>query len=121
MAQASGTLIVVDSAPYGSFRCREALDMALALAAFDQPVVLLLRAAAVNWLRPDQDPTGILQKSLARNLGAAPIYGIERIVAEKASLQAFALTEESLPDFISVAEHPDLVALYDTADRVINF
>ncbi len=121
MAQASSTLIVVDSAPYGSFRCREALDMALALAAFDQPVTLLLRAAAVNWLRPDQEPAGIEQKSLARNLGAAPIYGVDRIVAEKASLAAYAMTENSLPDFVTVAGEKDLVDLFAHADRVFNF
>lgn len=115
------TLIVVDSAPYGSIRCREALDMALALAAFDQPVSLLLRDAAVNWLRPDQNPAGIEQKNLARNLGAAPIYGVEHILAEAGSLEDYGIDPEALPESVTPVDADALAQAYAQASQVLQF
>lgn len=80
-------LIIADQSPYGSAHCRELLDMALAAAAFDQAVSILLRGSAVNWLRPNQAAEAIEQKSLLRNLGAAAIYGVDTCYAEAAATQ----------------------------------
>ena len=69
------TLIVIDQPPYGTWAGREALDMAFSLAAFDQPVSLLFTGAGVNWLRKLQQTSEIEQKSVEKNLSAAPIFG----------------------------------------------
>lgn len=79
-------LIVIDTPPYGDWRGREALDMALSLAAFDQPVALLFRGEGVNWLRPEQDGTAVSQKTVSRNLGAARMFGVADIFAEQSAL-----------------------------------
>lgn len=84
-------LIVIDQPAYGTWAGREALDMAFSLAAFDQPVSLLFTGAGVSWLRKDQDPAGIDQKSVAKNLAAAPVFGIEAVMADRASCQRLAL------------------------------
>lgn len=115
------TLIVVDSAPYGSFRCREALDMALAMAAFDQPVSLLLRGNAVNWLRPGQEPAAIEQKNLARNLGVAPIYGVNQILAEARSLEDHGIETRQLPQFVTLIDADELAGAYAQASQVLHF
>ena len=121
MSASTFTLIVVDASPYGSFRCREALDMALALAAFDRPVRLLLRGPAVNWLRPDQDPTGIEQKNLARNLAAAPIYGMEGVLAERRALEVYGMADQTLPEWVEGVDNSALSALYQQAKQILQF
>ncbi len=90
------TLIIIDQAPYGSWSGREALDMAFSLAAFDQECALLFSGAGVNWLRANQQPDGIGQKSVAQNLGAAGIFGIEALYADAQACQRYGLKHGSL-------------------------
>ncbi|OZB05285.1 MAG: sulfur reduction protein DsrE [Marinobacter sp. 34-60-7] len=90
------TLIVVDQAPYGSWNGREALDMALSLAAFDQPVALLFTGPGVNWLRAGQNPALIEQKSVEKQLGAAGIFGVEALYADQTACQRFQLAADDL-------------------------
>jgi len=98
------TLIVVDQAPYGSWSGREALDMALSLAAFDQPVALLFSGPGVNWLRAGQTPGVIEQKSVEKQLGAAGIFGVEALYADQASCQRYQLTADKLMPGITPCE-----------------
>ncbi|BES71562.1 hypothetical protein RE428_25800 [Marinobacter nanhaiticus D15-8W] len=86
-------LFVIDRAPYGDWSGRETLDMALSAAAFDQPVALLFTEAGVNWLREQQHPTAIEQKTVSRNLSAAALFGIEALYADQSSLDRFAMTQ----------------------------
>jgi len=83
------TLIVVDQAPYGSWTGREALDMTLSLAAFDQPAALLFTGAGVNWLRTAQAPEHVGQKSAERNLCPAPSRGDQELLACAESCQRY--------------------------------
>lgn len=114
-------LIVVDAAPYGSLACREALDVALALGAFDQTVSLLLRGPAVNCLRRDQDSGAIDQKSLAKNLGAASLYGVEAILATADDLKRYGLDGEASDVPFAAVETAKVDAIINQYDRVIQF
>lgn len=98
------TLVVIDQAPYGAWNGREALDMAFSLAAFDQPVSILFRGAGVNWLRPGQDATAIGQKTVSRNLAAAPVFGIETLLADATALARYGLTGAELPEGVTAVE-----------------
>lgn len=90
------TLIIIDQAPYGSWSGREGLDMAFSLAAFDQECALLFSGAGVNWLRANQQPDAIGQKSVAQNLGAAAIFGIEGLYADALACKHYGLEHEGL-------------------------
>ena len=90
------TLIVIDQAPYGSWSGREALDMAFSLAAFDQPVSLLFCDAGVNWLRQGQQATELGQKTVEKNLAAAPMFGVEAILADGPACQRYGLDDSNL-------------------------
>ena len=90
------TLIVIDQAPYGSWSGREGLDMAFSLAAFDQNCALLFSGAGVNWLRSGQQPDGLGQKSVAQNLGAAAIFGVEALYADATACQRYTLTGSAM-------------------------
>ena len=101
------TLIIIDNPPYGSWEGREALDMALSMAAFDQPVSLLFCGAGVNWLRSGQSTTGVEQKSVEKNLAAAPIFGVERIMADISAREQFRLDSNNLLDQVEWVELND--------------
>jgi tRNA 2-thiouridine synthesizing protein C len=90
------TLIVIDQAPYGSWSGREGLDMAFSLAAFDQSCALLFSGTGVNWLRTGQQPNDLGQKSVAQNLSAAAIFGVEALYADAQACQRYALMDENL-------------------------
>lgn len=98
------TLIVIDQPPYGNWAGREALDMAFSLAAFDQSVSMLFMGAGVNWLRKDQETGEIAQKSVEKNLSAAPIFGVETLYADAAACAQYGLTLEDMVAGVALAE-----------------
>ncbi|MDC0661830.1 DsrE family protein [Marinobacter sp. SS21] len=106
-------LIIIDQAPYGNWSGREALDMALSLAAFDQPVSLLFVGAGINWLRKQQNPAPIQQKGVNRNLAGATVFGIEELLADQDALQRYGLGAEDLLDGVAITHYDqDLLANY---------
>lgn len=108
------TLIIIDQAPYGSWEGREALDMAFSLAAFDQPVSLLFSGAGVNWLRKSQDAARIQQKSVERNLAAAPIFGVEALFADQAACNQYDLDLTNLMAHVTLTEFgPELTGRFE--------
>ncbi len=98
------TLIVIDQPPYGASEGRDAMDMAFSLAAFDQPVSLLFSGAGVNWLRKGQAADHIGQKTLEKNLAAAPIFGVKEVLADRISCRNYALNEGLLQDNVQLVE-----------------
>lgn len=111
------TLIVIDQAPYGSWTGREALDMVFSLAAFDQPASLLFTGAGVNWLRKSQDASGIGQKTVEKNLSAAPVFGVEQILAEQSACERFRLGEEDRLGGVELT--PSVRDTLDRFERVV--
>lgn len=108
------TLIMIDQPPYGAWNGREALDMAFSLAAFDQPASLLFTGAGVNWLRQAQEAGGIGQKSVQKNLSAAPIFGIEAILADRAACDTYGLDESSMIEGVTLVDSDSgLISDYD--------
>lgn len=79
MADPRRVLVVCAHPPGAGFAAREALDLALGFAAFDQEVALLFRGEGVRCLRQasadDEDTDGIAQL-----LGVMPDYGITRFI-----------------------------------------
>ncbi len=57
------------------------------------------------WLKQGQNPQGIHQKSVERNLAAAGIFGVEAILADKAACERFALSEATLIDGVNLIEN----------------
>ncbi|MGO1502789.1 MAG: DsrE family protein [Marinobacter sp.] len=98
------TLIVIDQPPYGLWAGREALDMAFSLAAFDQSVSLFFMGAGVNWLRKAQDTTEINQKSVEKNLSAAPIFGVEAMYADEAACAHYGLALNDMVAGVAMTE-----------------
>lgn len=89
-------LLICRHAPYGSALAREALDVALTAATFDQSVALLFVGDGVLQLVRRQQPTAIAQKALDKQLSALPLYDVETIYVEAEALAARGLTAADL-------------------------
>lgn len=110
------TLILIDQPPYGQWAGREALDMAFSLAAFDQDAALLFTGPGVNWLRQDQQAAEVGQKTVEKNLAAAPVFGIGAIMADRAACHAYGLDENTLIPGVSLVDAgPELIGRYHHA------
>ncbi|MCP4788802.1 MAG: hypothetical protein GY881_01045 [Gammaproteobacteria bacterium] len=79
------SLIVMRSTPYGNTNAKDALDVALTLAAFEQEPALLYEGRGVlQLLLSSQMDTPF--KHLGKILSALPMYDIEHIYIDKDSL-----------------------------------
>ncbi len=112
-------LLVSRSGPYGSAQAREALDIALAGAAFNQTIDILFMDDGVLQLLPDQDPTGINQKNLAKTLPMLKLYDVANIYAEQHSLAVRGLLGETLVLDCKVIDSGAAGRLIAAADMVL--
>ncbi|MFN3581157.1 MAG: sulfurtransferase complex subunit TusC [Pseudomonas sp.] len=99
---------------------REALDLALASAAFGVPTGILFMDDGVLQLLKGQDAALIGQKSLAANLQALPVYGVEEILVCKHSLAERGInSRECLLNARQVAGS-EIASLLEHYDQVVS-
>lgn len=109
-------LIICRRPPYGESYARESLDVALATAAFDQPVALLFLGDGVAQLLNAHDSTELVEKSFEKQLSALPMYDINTIYVDVDALRQRGLTPDdlSLPaQTVSDIEIADLLKQHD--------
>ena len=112
-------LVVCRNAPYGRSRARDAIDVAMAFAAFDQPVTLLFLGDGVLALAPGQRPAAELSRSLENLLGTLADYGVEEVHAEAAALAARGLDAQDLALPVRLAGPAELRELFGAHERVL--
>jgi tRNA 2-thiouridine synthesizing protein C len=90
-------LLVLTHSPYGSSLASASLDVALANAAFEQPVDLLFLGDGVLQLHPDQDglPLGI--KNRGRQLASLPLYDINSVYVDAEASARYNLDLDRTP------------------------
>lgn len=114
-------LYVHRKAPHGTIYAMESLEAVLVAAAFEQTVSLLFADDGVYQIVKGQDPGGIGAKDFARAFRVLGDYGIDRIYAEQASLQARGL---NIGDLLIDAEALDarrIGELMRRQDVILNF
>jgi len=111
------TLVVIDQPPYSDWRGRESLDIGFALAAFDQNVSLFFTGPGVYWLLDRQQGEALGQKTLTRQLSAAPMFGVEQLLFDPEACRTAGLDEASLIDQAQPADDP--AAMYRRYHHVI--
>ncbi len=116
--QDRSVLVVCRSAPYGSSRARDAIDLAMAFAAFDQPVTLLFLGEGVFTLAAAQQPPAGT-RDLGKLLGTLADYGVEDVYVDAAALAARGLDACSLELAATLAHEDTLRELFTTHQRVI--
>ncbi|MEH6568796.1 MAG: sulfurtransferase complex subunit TusC [Halioglobus sp.] len=115
------SLIVLRKTPYGSSLSRSALDVALATAAFDQPVNVLFMGDGVLQLLPTQDSTPIEKKNVAKILASLPLYDIETLFADAGALARYNINPAELTLPITTLDASGMRELLHNHDHVLGF
>ena len=114
-------LIVCRRPPYGESYAREALDVGLAAAAFDQTIALLFLGDGVTQLLKAHDSAAIDEKSFEKQLSALPLYDINSIYVDAAALQQRGVTTADLSLPAQAVSAVEIAALLKAHDIVLNF
>ena len=113
-------LLVFRRAPYGHSLARAGYDIALAAAAFEQPVSLLFMDDGVWQLLPGQEPGPIGAKSIERTQDSLPLYDIELLHAEAQSLHQRGLHPDDLRPGVHCLDADELPGFIAGFDQVVN-
>lgn len=113
-------LFILRQSPYHGSLAREALDMALAFAAFDENVQLLFLDDGIFQLLKDQDSSALVIKNIAKSLAAVEIYDINEIYVAEECLKRRGLRIEDLSIATQAVNTRAIQALIADADKVVN-
>jgi tRNA 2-thiouridine synthesizing protein C len=116
---ARSMLIIARQAPWAGTGARDALDIALAGAAFELPISLLFLDDGVLQLMPGQQPEQLQLKNLQANLRALPMFGVEQLYVAARSLTDRGLPAEHLALQAEVLDDAAIRALIAAHDQVV--
>ena len=108
-------------APYGTIYALEGLEVVLITAAFDQDVSMVFADDGVFQTKKDQETSGINMKNFSPTYRALEGYEVEKVYAEKESLEARGLSEDDLVIPVEVLSAAELAELMDTQDVIVSF
>ncbi|MBT8004477.1 MAG: sulfurtransferase complex subunit TusC [Rhodospirillales bacterium] len=114
-------MFVNRKAPYGTVYALEGLEVVLIAAAFDQDVSMVFADDGVFQIKKDQETSGINMKNFSPTFRALEGYDVEKVYAEKESLEARGLSEDDLVIPVEVLSSSELAELMDTQEVVITF
>ena len=120
-AERKRLLLIVRHSPYGSSLARASLDLALAAAAFDQPISLLFSGAGVLQLLPRQDCEARGVKNIGRLLASLPLYGIERVYVDAEAARRYRLDLAAAPLDTLPLDERAMAALLCSHDQLLGF
>jgi tRNA 2-thiouridine synthesizing protein C len=114
-------LFISHKAPYGSFASKEALDAALASAAFGQDISLLFKGDGVYQLLPQQSASLLERKSIGAILGALELYEVNKVFVCEQSLLSRGLKDIKLAIEAHALDSSALQALLSEQDHILSF
>ena len=114
-------MFVNRKAPYGTVYALEGLEVVLIAAAFDQDVSMVFADDGVFQIKKDQETSGINMMNISPTFRALEGYDVEKVYAEKESLEARGLSEDELVIPVEVLSSSELAELMDTQEVVITF
>ena len=97
------------------------LETLLTAGVFEQKPVLVLMDAAVTLLIPGQQGEAIQKKTLARQMPALELYGIENVYADPVALHIYGIDTAQLPLPIRQLQNGQLAALIAAATTTLVF
>lgn len=107
--------------PYGNALAREAIDIALATAVYEQNVSILFMGDGVWQLHEKQNSEAIGAKNLQKTVSALPIYDITNIYVDSQALEQRKISEAQLSVDTSLLTYKEISVLLDQADVILNF
>ena len=112
-------LVVFTQAPYTGSLARSGLDLALAAAAFEQPLSVLFIGEGVLQLLPEQDTTKLGIRNMAKTLASMPLYGVETLYVDAHSLDTLGIAKTCLPDYCETLAPSAVRELLSNHDHVV--
>lgn len=106
---------------YGHSVAREALDMAMATAAFDQKVSIVFLQDAIYQLLNASDARSLEAKPHSGVINALPLYDIDGIYYLARDRQVRQISESDLVSHAAVISPSVLQELMSSADRIQSF
>lgn len=113
------SLLIISRHPPARQEAREALDVVLSAAAFGVPCGILFMDDGVFQLLKGQDAAQIGQKSLAANLHALPLYGVEDILVCQHSLGERGLQANRCMLSARTMSNAEIASLIEHYDQIV--
>lgn len=114
-------LLINQTSALNSPASKEALDMALILAAYEHDVSLLFEDAAVMQLLPQQDARIVDSKNLFKTLKLLDLYEIDQLYVCEDSLHRFALSPSMLAIDCRSVNSSEKAKLCSQQDHLLRF
>jgi tRNA 2-thiouridine synthesizing protein C len=108
-------------APYGTVYALEGLEVVLITAAFDQDVSLVFVDDGVFQIKKDQETSGINMKNFSPTFRALEGYEVEKVYADRESLEARGLSEDDLVIPVEILSSEQIADLMDAQDVIVTF
>jgi len=108
-------------APYGTVYALEGLEVVLITAAFDQDVSMVFVDDGVFQIKKDQETSGINMKNFSPTYRALEGYEVEKVYAEKESLEARGMAQEDLVIPVEILTSSEIADLMDSQDVIVSF
>jgi tRNA 2-thiouridine synthesizing protein C len=121
MAASKRLLVLIRHSPYGSSLARASLDVALAAAAFDQPVSLLFTGDGVLQLLPGQDSEALGVRNPGRLLASLPLYDIEQVYVDAEAAARYRLDLGDAPVTALALERQQIMELIESHELLLGF
>ncbi len=120
-ATAIQTNIVISQAAFSGASFKEAIDLALVTAAFDQKITLIFVDEGIFNLIANQNATPIADITHTDILNGLEYYDIDEIWVEKESLQQAGVSPEQLIASVSLVSRQDILSANRSAHHLVNF
>ena len=114
-------LIICRKPPYGNSLSREAIDLALATAVFDQELAILFVSDGVWQLKKEQNCEQFSSKNHGKALSAFPLYDITALYVEEEALKERMLNNHDLLLPVTALNNLEIQTLIDSFDVVLSF
>jgi tRNA 2-thiouridine synthesizing protein C len=114
-------LVVIRRSPYGSSLAKASVDVALAMAAFEQAVDVLFMGEGVLQLVPDQDSRSLGLKNIERQLASLPLYDVNQIYVDAEAAARYNLDTQNQKLDAQVLAPLELHQLMVDYDHLLGF
>lgn len=114
-------LVMFTQPPLAAATNKEALDVALVSATFDQTTALVFVGEGVLQLVKDQQPDELGLKGIQAMLKALPLYDLDQVFVQQEALDRFGLTAENLLLPVAVLNSSNLQQLMACSRNLLSF
>lgn len=113
--------IIFNTSPFQNDSGKEALELALTLATYEQPVSLFFKEAGVLQLLKDLSGEQINKKNFTDAFKALELYDIHNVYVLDSALTSFNLTVQSLNIEVRILTQQSWHDKLHQFDRILNF